>query len=231
MEDGSDAEGDGEGVGVEEADEIAARVQRRHIVRADGQRAASGVYQRKFVIVRRARGRAAFDIQVQRPRVLRDRHRQFARVHRHVHEVIGPLVGQHRAGHAVGVEQRRLGLHPQRQVIHPSGPSLRVVGHRQQPHPGVAFAHKVVQAARPVRRPAEKILPAPAVVIDQMEKGVGRASVAIVVVQYREAVLVAEVAQQVADGLVRKVIGHYHARDRLGLQTHREHQRRPRRIR
>ena len=122
-------------------------------------------------------------------------------------------------------------LDPEGQALDPAGRSEGIVGHGQQPDPRASLAHKSVQTPRPVGRPTEKVLAAPAVVIDQVEKTVGPVVETVVVVQDGELFLVTQVADQVAYRLVRDVIGHDHAADRQGLGADGEHQRATRRIR
>ena len=214
---------DGEGVGIEDADEIASAVQGRNISQTKRERTARGIDQRGFVEVARRWGRFAPEIQIKRQAGvdLRQRDGEIAGVGRHIHEEVGPLIGEHCRIHSVGHQQLR--LDPQRQALHPPRFPARVVAHRQKPDTRTALTHKAVEAPRPVRPPAQEILPAPAVVIDQREKRVARVVVAIVVVQHRELILVTEIAQQVAYGLVPQIVAHDHARDWLRLDAHRKH--------
>src|SRR5205814_5498636 len=102
-----------------------------------------------------------------------------------------------------------VGLDANVQAGDPAGAAAAVIGHGQQPGHGAggAFADKVVQAARSVGGPAEKEQPAVAVVIDEVEEGVGHPAIAVMVVQDGEVVCVSKVSDQITYGLVDDIVG------------------------
>ena len=125
IEEGEQAEIDRDGIGIEDADEVAARVQRGHIAQADGKGPHCRFDQGGLVKFGRGWQRFSSQIDVQRAAHVGEQHGQSGGIRRHLDEVVIPLVGLDSGGNGFG--QGDLRLDPDGEAVDRPGAAERII--------------------------------------------------------------------------------------------------------